>query len=1033
MSSHKVFSFIIYCLSFFSFFSGLYAQAPFYGDCANHVRVCGDTIFPIDATSPGLQEVPPSGSLGNPNGNIPPSTNQGCLLTGETFPTWILVEIQTGGVLEFIFGGGGTQVGFYDWIMYDFTNVTCADIANNLVPPVRCNWNGSMTGGTGIVNFLPPGGDSTNYELPLQVNACDKYMIVFNNFSSVQTLVPMQFFGTAAVCQPILPFSISPLPLTVCAGDSAQLNVGSGAAYEWTPSTGLSNPFIGNPKAAPDSTTTYVVRTFVQCPFFERFDTVTVSVRYGPQAVTFPDTFYCEGSGGVGIGASVTGGVTPYTYVWSPNDGSLSDVNALMPVANPNVRTRYYFYATGFDGCRSNIDSMDVDVVPLPIVNAGPDLEFCADAPGVFLQGQILNPSGNYELQWRPSTGLFCDTCLVTYAQPNSTTAYTLRVRSLTTGCESDSTTLNTQSTALVIVKPRPIAYAGADTVICQLDSAQLYATFTGAGPVYNFAWAPPHGITQPSIVNPKASPAYTTEYYLVVSSNGCESIADTLQVTVRPIPIVTGGNTKNICAGDSVQLDAQVQTGIAQAYRWTPGAGLSDSMVLHPMASPLVTTTYTMRAFNGICPSLPANVLVVVHSIPVANVSLDTTICAGGDSITLSANVLGGNPPYTMQWSPVSGLGNPLSISTQANPVQTTMYYYSVSSGTGATRCGSVDSVLVTVLPEVIAQLEADTSIICPGETIQLQASGGVGNATYQWSPVSGLSSPGAAQTFASPSITTQYTVQVSEGQCRDSAKWTVTVHPDPGAAFHMSQVQGCAPLEVVMGNTSANALSYTWDFGDGSVVSNEINPRHTFTKSGSYQVKLMVRGVGGCADTIISALPVQVSDGLVVDFSSDPVSPAEIAGPEAEIRFTDRSQGANRWLWEFGDGAISTEQNPVYQYPTPGKYVVTLIASDGKGCEQRVSKGPFHIFMPEFIVPNVFTPNGDGMNDVFRVEYTGDEQYRIQIYDRWGVKYFESYNQQQHWDGLDLNGRASAEGIYYYNIQLSGKSYSGSVTLLR
>jgi gliding motility-associated-like protein len=315
----------------------------------------------------------------------------------------------------------------------------------------------------------------------------------------------------------------------------------------------------------------------------------------------------------------------------------------------------------------------------------------------------------------------------------------------------------------------------------------------------------------------------------------------------------------------------------------------------------------------------------------------------------------------------------------------------------------------------------------------VKLNASGGVGNASYQWSPVTGLSNPGSAQTFAAPDITTQYTVHVSEGQCRDSAKWTVQVHPDPGAAFQMSQVQGCAPLEVVMGNTSANALSYTWDFGDGSPVSNELNPRHTFTKSGTYLVKLMVRGVGGCTDTVLSPLPIQVSDGLLVDFTSDPVSPAEIAGPEAEIGFTDKSVGANQWLWEFGDGGISTDQNPVYRFRSQGKYIVTLVASDGRGCEQRISKGPFHIFMPEFIVPNVFTPNGDGINDVFKVEYTGDEQYRIQIYDRWGVKYFESYNKQQHWDGLDLNGRQSAEGTYYYNIQLGGKSYSGSVTLLR
>ncbi|NBV14819.1 MAG: hypothetical protein EBS07_12260, partial [Sphingobacteriia bacterium] len=416
----------------------VFAQ-PFYGDCNSNVRVCGDTLFPIAATAPGIQEVPPSGSLGNPNVNIPPSTNAGCLLTGETFPTWILVEIQTGGLLEFIFGGNGTQAGFYDWIMYDYTNVTCADIANNLVAPVRCNWNAGASGGTGLVNVIPPGGDPGNYEAPLQVNACEKYLIVFNNFSSVATNVPMQFFGTAVVCQPTVPSSVTLQNVTICRGDSIQLIVGNGAQqYSWTPATGLSNPNVSNPFAFPDTTITYICNSTSNCPLVNRFDTVTITVRNGPNASCLPDTFFCEGSGGTEVGALVTGGVAPYIYSWSPGNANLSNINLLNPVANPDTTTTYYFYATGADGCRSNIDSMVVTPIPLPLADAGMDLSFCKDAPGVFLQGQIINPIGSYRVQWLPQTGLFCDTCLVTYAQPNQTTIYTLRVTELATGCSSD-------------------------------------------------------------------------------------------------------------------------------------------------------------------------------------------------------------------------------------------------------------------------------------------------------------------------------------------------------------------------------------------------------------------------------------------------------------------------------------------------------------------------------------------------------------------------------------------------------------------
>jgi gliding motility-associated-like protein len=1025
----------LFSIAFFSgFYSQLKAQAPFYGDCAFHVRVCGDTIFPIDATSAGIQDVPPPGSLGNPSPNaVPPSTNAGCLQTGETFPTWILIEIQSGGTLEFTFGANGAQAGFYDWIMYDFTNITCADIANNLVPPVRCNWNGSPVGGTGMVAALPVGGDSSNYEAPLQVNACDKFMIVFNNFSSVQANVPMEFFGSANVCQPVYPVDISPLPITICVGDSAQLNVGSGASYSWTPVQGLSDPNSPNPKASPDSTTTYICRTFVPCPFFEKFDTVTVAVRYGGQITAFPDTFFCEGSGGVQIGATVSGGVAPFTYVWSPNNGSLNDVNSLITIANPAVDTRYYVYAVGFDGCETNIDSIDVRIEPLPVVDAGLDLEFCEDAPGVFLQGSIVNVSGTYSLQWLPSTGLYCDTCLVTYAQPGSTTAYTLRATSLVTGCSSDSTTLNTLSSALVIVKPRPDAYAGADTLICQGDSAQLYGVFTGAGPVYTFEWAPPHGIAVPNIVNPKASPAYTTPYYLVVTSNGCESIADTMMVVVRPIPIVSGGNTKNICEGDSIQLDAQVQQGIAQAFRWTPGSGLSDSTAFQPLASPATSTTYTLRAYNGPCSSLPVDILVSVHPVPIASLPNDTTLCSTDDSLRITATVTGGTQPFSMNWFPVSGLGNPFSISTNAKPSVTTLYYYQVSSGSGPTLCATTDSILVSIVPGVVANLVADTGIICPGKQVQLQASGGVGNATFIWSPSIGISNPNSPVTFAAPDTTTQYTVMVSEGLCRDSAKWTIEVHPNPRAGFTLSQVQGCGPLEVQTSNLSGNALSYTWDFGDGSPQSNERNPKHVYSAEGAFEVSLVVRGVGGCLDTFTYPMPVQVSKDLLVDFTSDPPCPVEIAGPEAEIYFRNKSKGATVYHWDFGDGGISAEQDPIYRYRNPGKYMVTLTAGNGKGCQQALSKGPIVVVMPVFSVPNVFTPNADGIHDVFRVEYNGDELFHIQIFDRWGNKQFDTRNKEQGWDGKDLNGNACIEGTYYYSIRIGSRNYSGVVNLIR
>ncbi len=819
----------------------------------------------------------------------------------------------------------------------------------------------------------------------------------------------------------------------ICQGDTAHMLAVGGTDYLWTPSTGLSNPNIANPIANPTVSTMYVVRITIPCPFQYAYDTVWVNVLSPPIVDAGSDTFFCEGSGGVQLNATVSGGIAPYTYVWSPSTGNISNFNILDPVANPDTNQMFYFYSVGFNGCRSATDSVLVSVYELPIVDAGLDLEYCQDAPGVFLQGNIVNVSGSYAVQWLPSTGLFCDTCLVTYAQPGSTTAYTLRVTSLVTGCSSDSTTLNTLSSALVVVKPRPIGYAGPDTLICQGDSAQLYASFTGAGPAYTFAWAPNHGITVPNIVNPKASPAYTTPYYLVVTSNGCESIADTMLVVVRPVPIVTGGNTKNICQGDSVQLDAQVQQGIAQAFRWTPGSGLSDSTQLQPMASPQSTTTYTMRAFNGPCPSLPVNILVVVHSVPQILLSNDTTICSNGDSIQLQAVVTGGTTPYTMEWSPIAGLGNPISISTKALPAITTVYHYTVSSGTGATLCENTDSVLVTVVPGVMASLTADTGIICPGGKVQLNAMGGVGNATFLWTPALGLTNPNSSLTFASPDTTTSYMVLVSEGLCRDSAKWTIQVHPEPRAGFTLSQPNGCAELGIQFNDWSANSLSHQWNFGDNSVISNEVNPYHLYTQSGNYQVQLVVRGIGGCVDTLVKEIPVQILPGLKAEVVSNPVMPVELVLPSGEISLEDKTIGAVSQHWSWGDGQVGFGKSVRHRYLVPGTYYIQLEVKDESGCRDLLEFGPVVVKPYALNIPNVFTPNGDGIHDLFRILYSGDESFHVQVYDRWGVKHFDTRNKEQGWNGLDLNGSPSKEGVYFYNLSLGVQTYTGEITLVR
>jgi hypothetical protein len=173
------------------------------GDCSGAIPICSDANFQVDPSGFGNIDELCTGCYSNPSTN-PSSANSGCLLSGELNSTWMTVSINQGGTLEFSFGSPGGGLCF-DWMMWPYDPATtCTDIYNDAQAPVACNWNGFCDGFTGVTSSLPAGGDPSNFEPTMNVNTGDEYVILFSNYSSALTSVPLNFFGSADIsCTPL--------------------------------------------------------------------------------------------------------------------------------------------------------------------------------------------------------------------------------------------------------------------------------------------------------------------------------------------------------------------------------------------------------------------------------------------------------------------------------------------------------------------------------------------------------------------------------------------------------------------------------------------------------------------------------------------------------------------------------------------------------------------------------------------------------------------------------------------------------------
>lgn len=258
-----------------------------------------------------------------------------------------------------------------------------------------------------------------------------------------------------------------------------------------------------------------------------------------------------------------------------------------------------------------------------------------------------------------------------------------------------------------------------------------------------------------------------------------------------------------------------------------------------------------------------------------------------------------------------------------------------------------------------------------------------------------------------------------------------TVRLSPVLKAKFN-TPAKGCAPYNAVFENVSLGGLNFLWDFGDGTTSTLD-NPTHLYPNVGTYTVKLYGFDSTACNTIDSTSFTISVNPIPIASFTFSPVPPLE----NKPIDFTNRSFGADSYLWKFGDGDSSTEVNPSYTFNATGKYSVCLTAFSSAGCADDTCMSVDALIRPLLDVPNAFTPGKFGINGTISVKGFGIKEMKWSIYNRWGQKVFETTSTKSGWDGT-YKGVLQPMDVYSYTLDASftdGKSLrkTGDITLLR
>ncbi len=721
------------------------------------------------------------------------------------------------------------------------------------------------------------------------------------------------------------------------------------------------------------------------------------------------------------------------TYKWNLGDGNVStQKDPQHTYLNPGSYLVQLVAISSF-GCTDTI-SKSVTVFPKPSVSFNiDDATQCISGNKITLTNSSSISTGTLTHTWYFGDG---NTATGLNAQHSYATSgvYTVKLVSLSSNGCADSLTKQ------VTIFPKP----SADFTINDVDQCLPgnNFSFTNQSVIpsgsLNYSWSFGDGNSSTAINSThNYSVAGSYNIKLIVTSNqGCQdSISKMITVNPKPTASFTVNNVSQCITGNNFTFNnsSSIASGNISS-QWTFGDGNSSPSAspVHQYANPGTYTVQLIVSSDKGC-SDTLQTIVKVNPNPVTDFNVvNAEQCFSGNNFTFT-NLTPSNGLLTYQWD--MGDGKTYASTNATHAYSSPGNYIVKLKAINEFGCTQTSSKNVFVNPEPVASFTVNNVNQCLKDNRYIltnNSSISSGTMHYEWNFGDGYTSTESSPSHVYANEGT-YTIQLkvsSNKGCIAAYSSAVTVYGKPSAAFNIQDAEQCLNGNIFrMNNTSSNnsPVQYTWIFGDGSSA-NSINANKSYQSPGTYSIILYSKNNAGCVSDTISRQVVVHEDPFVN------AGPDQLVLEGKTINIQASASGNNlSYLWTPGrfQTGSSTDPQLIIQPTEDITYSVTVIGTGGcRSSDQVVVK-----VLKKPVIPNVFSPNGDGINDVWVIKYL--ENYpgaTVEVFNRGGQMVYRTQGYATPWNGT-YKGNPLPVGTYYYVIDPKNgrEKISGSITILK